>query len=182
MSKFVSTAAALPDFSPSLGHTYMPPPSANRSKASDSQLSQASKENTPLPDTLGGSKKVLVSSDSSNFLSSRLLEESLQISLKYGDEYMDENPITGQPGDFHLSTTGRKDKEKLAVPPSIKGPLTSPATTSTVPVPHPIKTDITPTRKGGKGDKSPKTPGSGIPKLKRKKTKTPGGSGAVSPV
>ena len=103
----------------------MPPPTANRLKSTESQLGQASKEATPLPESLQ-SKKSPTSTNSSTFLSSRLLEETLNITLKYGDEYMDENPITGQPGEFHLSSTGRKEAGKLAVPATGgKGPLST---------------------------------------------------------
>ena len=35
-------------------------------------------------------------------------DESLALHLTYGQEYMDLNPITGKPGEFHLSSTGRK--------------------------------------------------------------------------
>jgi mediator of RNA polymerase II transcription subunit 6 len=181
MNKFISTAASLPDFSPSLGHTYMPPPSSKGSKGSESQMSQLSKENTPMPDALSTAKKGLTSPDSSDYLSIRLLEESLQISLKYGDEYMDENPITGQPGDFHLSTTARKDKDRLLVPAPVKGPISTPAKSAATPTPPSLKTDIPPARKGSKSEKSPKTPGGGPPKPKRRKSKALN-AGSMSPI
>ncbi|KAL3422401.1 Mediator of RNA polymerase II transcription subunit 6 [Phlyctema vagabunda] len=177
LNKFMSTAATLPNFTPSLGHTYMPP-TANRLKTNESQVSQASKENTPLPDALAGTKKTLnaQSGEASNTLSNRLLEESLNISLRYGDEYMDENPITGQPGEFHLSSTGRKEKDKLMVPQTGKA---QPPDKITIPPPSiNAKTDSPTVKKGGKGDKSPRTPG--VPKPKRRKSK-PLLSGGVSP-
>lgn len=173
----MSTAANLPDFSPALGHRYMPPPS-NRLKATESQLSQGSKEATPLPDALANSKKApsSVNINASNYLDVRLLEESLNITLKYGDEYMDENPITGQPGDFHLSTTGRKDKDKLMVP-ATKPPAPTASAKPSAP-PTPLKTDIPPARKGSKADKSPRTPG--MPKPKRRKSRVQS-AGGISP-
>lgn len=177
MNKFISTASSLPDFSPAHGHTYVPP-TANKPKGTEIQT-QASKENTPLPDSIQGVKKVLTSNNS-KYLSSRLLEESLQISLRYGDEYMDETPITGQPGDFHLSSAGRKGKENLIVPAPIKGPLTVPTKAVATPTPPALKTDIPPTRKGSKSEKSPRTPGGGPPKPKRRKSKILA-SGGMSP-
>lgn len=179
MNKFISTASSLPEFSPAIGHTYMLP-TTNRLKATESQTSQASKESTPLPDALPGAKKALSSSNNSSYLSSRLLQESLLISSKYGDEYMDETPITGQPGDFHLSTAGRKDKDKLMVPAPVKGPLSTPTKPNATPTPPPLKTDIPAAKKGNKGEKSPKTPGAGPPKPKRKKSKVLS-SGTISP-
>ena len=174
LNKFMSVAANLPDFSPALGHRYMPPPS-NRLKATESQLSQGSKEATPLPGALTDSKKAPSSANinASNYLDVRLLEESLNIALKYGNEYMDENPITGQPGEFHLSTTGRKDK--LMVPAATKASV--PNAKPSAP-PTPLKTDIPPARKGSKADKSPRTPG--MPKPKRRKSKGQS-TGGISP-
>ena len=87
---------------------------------------------------------------------------------------MDETPITGQPGDFHLST-GKKDK--LLVPATAnKGPLS----VGKLAAPTPLKTDIPPARKGSKSEKSPKTPGGGAPKPKRRKSKALG-AGGISP-
>ena len=89
---------------------------------------------------------------------------------------MDENPITGQPGDFHLSTTGR-EKDKLAAPSQIKGPTAT--TSKPKPQPPALKTDVTASRKGSKSEKSPKTPG--LPKPKRRKSKGIVSGGGISP-
>ncbi len=183
LNKFIASAATLPDFSPSLGHVYLPPPTSNRLKTGESQLDQASKENTPLLDSLQNLKKPTSSmpTSGSNYLDNQLLEETINITLKYGDEYMDEIPITGQPGDFHLASTGRKDKDKLMVPVSTRGPLQLVLSKPTTPAPPPaLKTNIPPERKNSKVEKSPKTPG--MPKPKRRKSKAPGvGSTATSP-
>jgi len=91
---------------------------------------------------------------------------------------MDENPITGAPGEFHLSSTGRKVAEKLLVPPTA-------STTAAKGVlgagkqPTPLNTkDLPAQKKGDKAGKSPRTPGSG--KVKRRKSKV-AGAGGVSP-
>ncbi|OWP01907.1 mediator of RNA polymerase II transcription subunit [Marssonina coronariae] len=180
LSKFITAAAALPDFSPALGHLYMPPSTSNRIKTGESQFSQASKENTPLPDSLRDSKKPVVSpaTNGSSHLDNKILEDTINITLKYGDEYMDEIPITGQPGEFHLSSTGRKEKDKLMVPVPAKGPLHVPRK-SAIPTPMSLKTNILPDRKNSKAEKSPKSPGA--PKLKRRKSKAPGATPAASP-
>src|SRR6187402_1090788 len=131
----------------------MPPTSNNRVKAPESQLAQASKEATPLPESLRNAKKPPSSTtNGSNFFSSLVLEETLNITLKYGDEYMDENPITGQPGEFHLSSTGRKEKDKLIGPASGKGPVQVPSKSST-PAPPALKTNIPPEKRGSKVEK-----------------------------
>jgi len=88
---------------------------------------------------------------------------------------MDENPITGAPGEFHLSSTGRTEKDKLMVPKTVKRPLQT--SNKVTPQPPTLKTDIPP-RKGSKGEKSPRTPG--MPKPKRRKSKV-AASGGISP-
>lgn len=88
---------------------------------------------------------------------------------------MDEIPITGQPGEFHLKSTGRKDASKLMLPVPEKI-LQMPGKAQ--PTPPSLKTDIPPERKGSRSEKSPKTPG--MPKLKRRKSKAPG-AGNISP-
>lgn len=189
LKKAFSTAATMPDFSPALGHNYIPPKSKPLKPISDSQIgiSQASKETTPLPDSnsqiLSGAKKSATSADdSSTYLANRLLEESINISLRYGDEYMDENPITGAPGEFHLSSTGRRAAEiqKLVVPSAVKPGLQMPGKATGEAEGQAkgfmkSRTDGLADFKGKKGEKSPRTPGSG--KVKRRKSKI----GAVSP-
>lgn len=174
LTNAISKVSELPNFSPSLGHTYMPPVPP-RTKAITSAFSQTSKENTPMPDSLATETKNSSNNFSNNVLANHLLEETLNITLKYGDEYMDENPITGTPGDFHFSTTGRKEKEKLMVPPTSKaagfGLSGKPS------LPTPLKTDLGMQKKGSKGEKSPRTPGSGKPKRRKSKVM----NGGVSP-
>lgn len=86
----------------------------------------------------------------------RLADESYGIHMKYGGEYIDENPITGRPGDFHLSSTGRKEKLTLQLG---QGPLSANTNTK-------LAEDA---KKDSKGDKAPKTPT--MPKPKRRKSK-----------
>lgn len=144
--------------------------------ATDSQLAtQSSRASTPLSDPAGSSRKQ-VSGTASTYMDARLLDESFQLSMRYGDEYMDENPITGQPGAFNLTSTGRKTKDILGAA-AQKAGLQDPTKT---PVDEKAS-DIPPTRKGSKAaDKAPKTPG--IPKPKRRKSKGLNSAGGVTPV
>jgi mediator of RNA polymerase II transcription subunit 6 len=98
--------------------------------------------------------------------------------MRYGDEYMDENPITGHPGAFNLTNTGRKARDNLAVPTQKDG-LQDPTKVGTSLVGEKAS-DAPPTRKGSKSDKTPKTPG--IPKPKRKKSKVLNSAGGVTPI
>ncbi|CAK7224381.1 Mediator of RNA polymerase II transcription subunit 6 [Sporothrix curviconia] len=46
------------------------------------------------------------SEDDDAFLDPRVAEESYAIHMMYGGEYMDEQPISGRPGDFHIALAG----------------------------------------------------------------------------
>ncbi|OJJ43800.1 hypothetical protein ASPZODRAFT_135825 [Penicilliopsis zonata CBS 506.65] len=112
LTKMMKTAATLPTFTPSYGHTYMPPASRstdlNQPAGAQSQLS---KENTPLPDADTQAKAPLVGGGSAGQTSStlqdtRALAEAFQLFARYGDEFMDENPLVGEPGSFVMSKSG----------------------------------------------------------------------------
>ena len=91
---------------------------------------------------------------------------------------MDENPITGHPGEFHLSTTGRKGQQSnLKALPASRSSTQSQNTSKTTAPPTPekvvvdVNVPLVSMRKGSKGDKSPRTPG--MLKPKRRKSKAP---------
>lgn len=178
----LSSAAPLPVFAPSYGHTYFPPVQ-KPSQPSQIGLSQQSKESTPMPgsqpDASQKSTRPLPDAQAPDFQDTRLLLEAINMSLRYGKEYMNEMPLVGEPGNFRLS----KPKDPLA-PPSANqtaqpsSQQTSPEKRSPAPSPPPpppplIQTDIPPaaSKKSAKGvDKSPTTPSSSQ-KAKRRKSK-----------
>lgn len=92
---------------------------------------------------------------------------------------MDENPITGEPGAFHLTTTGRVEKDKLAVPVVSKGGIGS--KTGTPAPPSSLKTTGIEVKKEGlKGEKTP-TKSPGVKGPKRRKSKGVNSAGGVTP-
>src|SRR5436305_9855915 len=145
----LSAAAPLPVFAPSCGHTYFPPVQKH-SQPSQLGLSQQSKETTPMPasqpESSQKSAKTLSDAQAPDFQDTRTLLESINMSLRYGKEYMNEMPLVGEPGNFRLSKT------KEALPPPSAGtsqsasqPVAakkaSPAP-SPPPPPPPIQTDV----------------------------------------
>ena len=179
----LSSAAPLPVFAPSYGHTYFPPVQ-KPSQPGQTGLSQQSKETTPMPgsqpDASQKSAKPLPDAQAPDFQDTRLLLEAINMSLRYDKEYMNEMPLVGEPGNFRLSKT----KDPLA-PPSANQTVqpssqqTSPKKGSPAPSPPPppplppIQTDIqsAASKKSAKGaDKSPTTPSSSQ-KAKRRKSK-----------
>lgn len=203
LTKLLSTASSLPIFTPSLGHTYLPPVSKNVTPGSSLQTTQASKESTPMPgggtplpaiqETVNSAKASKSTSDL-GLQGVQMLEYSYSLFNRYGNEYMDENPIVGEPGSFKLSksqgsslatsmTTSKTSSQAQ------EGSKTSSQTTemptpakSAVPTPQ-LKTDDLPApiRKATKGsEKSPTTP-STKEKKSRRKSKAAGDRGATTP-
>ncbi|KAK6833752.1 MED6 mediator subfamily complex component [Apiospora arundinis] len=169
LSKCFPAADEATSWSPATGHEYRLPPAVTQTRE---QQNLASKEATPMPESQaskGSGETTSKKSNQSTTLAPQLADQTWAIHMRYGGEYMDENPITGKPGDFHLSSTGRK--EKLQAP--VLNPLTIPAADSTNKSPASAPGDK-PGKDGkaGSGDKTPKTPTGGLSKSRRKKSKT----------
>ncbi|KAJ4255498.1 Mediator of RNA polymerase II transcription subunit 6 [Fusarium torreyae] len=153
----VSAAESVRKWGPSIGNVYQLP-SAKTSTKPKIQDSAAATP-MPIPDEVGKAPAVPTTATQKDDEKSleRLAEESFMIHMRYGGEYIDENPITGRPGEFHLSSTGRKPPQlaKQDGPiRSINGPT--------------INTKIEDSKKENK-EKTPKS--ATAPKPKRKKSR-----------
>lgn len=157
------------------------PPMA-RATESGPQASQQSKENTPMPDvpppttadTQTSNKAGLGISNtttSSSFQDTRSLGEAFNLFTQYGDEFMDENPLVGEPGSFIMSRAGENDRVTGAAQPASRAGLGATANT-----PGPAGRASTPQVRvdtpGKASDKSNSPPSSGENKGKRKKNRT----------
>ena len=87
-----------------------------------------------------------------DYQSHQALAESYHLSVRYRKEYMDDNPLVGEPGSFILS----KSREPAA-PPIAQTVPKAPTTTKRPPAPELKTANITVSaRKGSKGaEKSP---------------------------
>jgi mediator of RNA polymerase II transcription subunit 6 len=114
LTKLLTVASPLPIFTPSYGHVYMPPgPKAvdapQTTATTTSQSSQQSKELTPIPDSQGSAKTSLTTTSTTSnakdtsYQHTRNLMEAMNLLSRYGDEFMDETPLSGEPGSFILS-------------------------------------------------------------------------------
>ncbi|KAJ5921512.1 hypothetical protein N7466_009838 [Penicillium verhagenii] len=177
LSRLMKTASTLPTFTPSYGHTYLPPMA--RATESGAQASQQSKENTPMPeaappstsDTQATSRAGLgISNTNSSYHDTRSLAESFSLFTKYGDEFMDETPLVGEPGSFIMSRVGNENDratKNAAAPKSSLG-----VTANTPGVPGRVSTPQVRVDTPGKAsDKSNSPPSSGENKAKRKKNR-----------
>ncbi|GAB1314918.1 Mediator of RNA polymerase II transcription subunit 6 [Madurella fahalii] len=169
IAKPLPIAASVQSWSPALGRVYQTPSGGSSSAAA---TTKQHREATPMPDNK--------TTNGTNQPSNRLLEEALAIQNQFGDQYMDENPITGKPGDFHLSSTGRKGPVNLSAAAAAnlkKAALlpTLPALNTKLAAENPLAAGT----KTGKETKSPKTPGGSGGGLKAKKRKS--SKAAVTP-
>lgn len=123
-----------------------------------------------------------------------MLASSYDLSDLYANEYMDENPIVGEPGSFKLSkshntslatsmTTLKSSSQvqEVSKPSSQSLEVATPAK-SAIPTPQLKTEDLpAPVRKVTKGtEKSPMTPGT-KDKKSRRKSKAAGDKGATTP-
>lgn len=131
-----------------------------------------------MQDTGISSKASLASKPTSNadHQSLQLLAESYSLSLRYGKEYMDENPLVGEPGSFILS----KSREPGPPNPQSQHKASVPSKLAILPE---VKTAslTSPTKKGTKGgEKSPISPGTKDKKTRRK-SKAAGAGATTTP-
>ncbi|KAL3432195.1 mediator of RNA polymerase II transcription subunit 6 [Aspergillus tetrazonus] len=114
LTSLLKTASTLPKFTPSHGHTYLPPAPKSTDVSHPSVQSQTSKENTPMPDVDATNKpQSFTRSQNSSGAAvhdMRSLAESFSLVARYGDEFMDESPLMGEPGSFILSRAGDADR------------------------------------------------------------------------
>jgi mediator of RNA polymerase II transcription subunit 6 len=169
-------AADVQFFAPSRGYSYAQQPS-KRSVTS----TRASTFNTPLPDA---PDEMAAQSDASarehtddDTVDENDLLRALSLSIKHGDDYMDLNPLSGEPGSLVLSSTQghlRAEKAAKALAASQKARLEG-KSTSVSAAPSPLtgaRADAS--RKSVKSEKE-KTPAAGPSnKLKRRKSRTTG--------
>ncbi|KAL8778206.1 MAG: hypothetical protein Q9213_007514 [Squamulea squamosa] len=115
LNKIIAIASDLPTVTPSIGHTYLPPAPKSLVSATSTQMSQTSKESTPMPGTQDSASVRSLSTSrllsTHDFESPQLLQASFELSMRYGHEYMDDNPLVGEPGSFIISKTRNSQQQ-----------------------------------------------------------------------
>lgn len=156
----------------------MPP--ATRTTESGQATLQQSKENTPMPDavppstaeTQTSSKTGLgISTTSSSFQDTRNLAESFSLFTRYGDEFMDENPLVGEPGSFIMSRASGETDRSTAKTAAKAGPGATATATPSMPPGRVSTPQVRVDTPGKVSDKSSSPPSSGENKGKRKKSR-----------
>ncbi|PYI23273.1 mediator of RNA polymerase II transcription subunit 6 [Aspergillus violaceofuscus CBS 115571] len=174
LTSLLKTASTLPTFTPSHGHTYLPPSAKQPDSAAQAAGTAApqSKENTPMPDA--PTKAPLVGSQvaqtgGSVYQDTRTLAESFSLLTRYGEEFMDENPLVGEPGSFLMSKAG---DAAAAAGSSKQGPNAGGVAAARVATPQ-VRVD-TPGRGSEKGAATPSAPALEDSKSRKKKVKVGG--------
>lgn len=155
IAKALPAAEAARKWRPSTGHVYHLPASQS---STTQPKPQEPKEEHPVLEEAGKPASAAAKFDAPSL--DRVAEEAFMTHLRYGGEYIDEIPITGKPGEFHLSSTGRKP----VLPPQGAAPTGISAMSG----PPMLNTKLD-DKKDTKADRTPKS--ATTPKLKRKKSK-----------
>lgn len=145
-----------------------------------SAQAQQSKESTPMPEaaTQPQAEAPLAGTNvsTSRFQDTRSLAEAFNLLLKYGDEFMDENPLVGEPGSFILSKSSDASVPiRQQPPPKPSTPVPAAAAAGRAGTPSvTAKTDTASvaqktTAKAPEKEKTPTSPDEN--KLKRKRSK-----------
>ncbi|KAF2002524.1 hypothetical protein P154DRAFT_561994 [Amniculicola lignicola CBS 123094] len=114
VAQFSNLAQNLTHFSPATGHTYLPPSYTLKASATGGDRSSRAGSLAPSvtdldastapTSLLTGTEATAAQSSITNF-SNPLFIASLNLTGKFGHEYMDENPLQGEPGSFVYSST-----------------------------------------------------------------------------
>lgn len=171
MSKALPEAERVRKWAPELGHVYYLPNSNQHpnARSAAAKAESASKDGTPMPDGNAPAGKAATASTNAaadpitdDASLERSVEEAFMVHMLYGGEYVDENPITGRPGEFHLSSTGRKPVvSQLSQQPTGISAMNGPS----------AKSAGDDKKDGSTSSGKDKSKSGGQPKLKRRKSK-----------
>ncbi|QDS76704.1 hypothetical protein FKW77_000836 [Venturia effusa] len=198
MQKFYKAAHELYFFSPDRGYSYHSTAKSSKSKAL-LESTRTSRANSPILDTASQSSAQPSASNVKGEIQSqpsddRAIANSFQLAVRWGNEYMDENPLIGEPGALKLSSTSRQLKDhqekiqateasKAAQKLKEKEAESARASVVATPTPAPPAIKTSDLKKGsiskGKSPTSAVSDG-GVKKARRKSTK-PGTPGVTSP-
>ena len=125
LNKLVDTTSILPRYNPSSGYSYLPQSQTSKRPTTGSLAGSplGSREGSVVPGTDSQSLRsgsvlpestIATSKSASDYDQTRLLATSLAMSINYADDYTDENPLTGEPGNFKFAMTEAAVKKRRA--------------------------------------------------------------------
>lgn len=113
MREIHELSQSITSWAPSTGHTYMPPSLQSAAKATAKSVSRAGSvlagdDISKLPDTTTTAAAGAGDDAGTAQFSDDFFLRSLHLTTAYGHEYMDENPLTGEPGSFVYTSTDKQ--------------------------------------------------------------------------
>lgn len=119
LSKFMEKTASLPTFEPATGYSWLSPEAKvsikSQQTSANSREGSVAPESTQLSSAMDiDGRQPATTAGPTDPRDDLLLEQSLRLTMAYGDEYMDENPLRGEPGNFVFTHTKDHLKAKQA--------------------------------------------------------------------
>jgi mediator of RNA polymerase II transcription subunit 6 len=129
LAKFYATAKNLPTFEPERGYSYLPHATgkqkATSTNASATGTPSRSREGSLVPGAGAETQSLrsasllpeangIGSSQGSNYQQAVMLAESFKNTLEFADDFLDENPLIGEPGSFTYTLTTQAVKKRRA--------------------------------------------------------------------
>jgi mediator of RNA polymerase II transcription subunit 6 len=124
LNKAVEIANDLPRYTPATGYHYLPqtvkrtanagsvagsPPGSREGSVAPGGDSQSMRSGSILPDS-----SLPAVATTTSFQETRLLRDSLRLAFQHGDEFTDENPLSGEPGSLKFATSTAAVKKRRA--------------------------------------------------------------------
>lgn len=191
MEDFLETSAELDHWSPSTEHTYLPP--SYKPKADGlAQISSRAGSVVPGGD-LDSSQQAAASVQESKMteFSDAFFLQSLNLTNRYRNEYMDENPLQGEPGAFVFASTNKqveaRNKAQAAAAAAAAAQTGTAATTSAIPGGKPAEggsagNSVAPTPKAVSSEATSRKGSTvGMPPKAKGRRKSKGGASPVTP-
>lgn len=189
LQNMAELAQSMAHYSPATGYSYFPPtfeaPKASTGSRAGSTVGSPSLAPMDVDQTQATATTAAAPEEATDEFSDGLFLTSLRMMNQYGDEYMDENPLKGEPGSFVFTNTknavDERNKAQEAASSLLNAPKvdTQPPSVAATPLPaatpaavesHSRKGSVAPEkekkkkeRRKSKGLASPTTPGPGVP-------------------
>ncbi|KAF2664979.1 hypothetical protein BT63DRAFT_81610 [Microthyrium microscopicum] len=172
LEDFHTTAAEMPLFNPQEGYNYFSPDALAKREAASRNASVAS---TPGPGALTENTNSGASKMDADRQEQVAMLQSLEASIRFGGEYMDVNPIVGEPGKLSFQSTDSHLQAQAAA--RAKAAADKAAKEARSAEVSAMSSPFADTRPVKKGSKAEKTIGKEN-RLKRRKSKGPGATGS----
>ncbi|KJX96375.1 hypothetical protein TI39_contig640g00005 [Zymoseptoria brevis] len=125
LNKAVEIANDLPRYTPATGYHYLPQTVKRAANTASSVAGSpvGSREGSVVPGVDSQSVRsgsiladtsLPAAAPTTSFQETRLLRDSLRLAFQHGDEYTDENPLSGEPGSLKFATSNAAVKKRRA--------------------------------------------------------------------